>query len=223
VNAPFAFDRERSFYRQSNNPTDEILRKIHLQMSLDIRKILTGKTDSATLEEVCRKILSYLETCGPTAGVMCMAALGRFLSDPAEGAQSQREEEFSDAFNDSRNYAAFRAARPDINPAVYPGNRIPQYYPHVARQLYQMRCEFEWCGMEAVKAHLLAGRTAQLCFKNPGHFIAAVAFDERSQEVIFNDPWPEQYADGNGFNRRMGARTMGDLVEPYALIYYPSV
>lgn len=223
MNAKYAFDEERSFYKQSNNPTEEMLRKIHLQMSLDVRRILNGECEPAVVDAACRKILSYLETCGPTAAIMCMAAHGRFEDDPASGALTQREEELTDFFNDSRHYAEFRKIRDDVDPARIPGNRVPQYYPYAVKTLYNVRCEFIWTGMQEVREHLKAGRTVQLCFKNPGHFIAAVALEEATDVVVYNDPWPEQYADGKGFNRKMAASTMAPLVEPYALVYYPFV
>lgn len=223
MTAKYAFDRERSFYRQSNNSAEELLRKVHLQIARDVRLLLEGKVDGSTLNAVLHKILSYLETCGPTSAVMCMAAFGRFENDPVDGALTQREDELTDFFNDPRNYARFRAVRDDVDPASIPGNRVPQYYPIAVKTLYGVRCEFLWTTLLAVVEHLKEGRTAQLCFKDPGHFFSAVAYDEERDEIVYNDPWPERYMDGNGFNRRAKTAALQDLVEPYALVYYTPV
>ena len=59
----------------------------------------------------------------------------------------------------------------------------------------------------------------QLCFKNPGHFIAYVTYDEDTDETIYNDPWPDRFPDGNGFTRRMIKQEYDSNVKGFAIIY----
>jgi hypothetical protein len=49
----------------------------------------------------------------------------------------------------------------------------------------------------------LGTRSVQLCLKDPRHYIAAVAYDDEKDEIVFNDSWPDRFDDGNGFNRRL--------------------
>ena len=67
------------WYVQTNNPSEELLRKIN-------------KKD-------------FLETCGPSAGVNCAAVHGFDLEIKCPGKyKPQPEEVLSDWFNDPRNY-----------------------------------------------------------------------------------------------------------------------
>jgi hypothetical protein len=58
-----------------------------------------------------------------------------------------------------------------------------------------------------------------LCLVKPGHYIAAVAFDGGAREIIFNDPWPGRFKDGNGFNRRMGEAECKANLKPFRIVY----
>ncbi|MDR0556332.1 MAG: C39 family peptidase [Treponema sp.] len=64
-----------------------------------------------------------------------------------------------------------------------------------------------------------AGQAVQLCLVKPGHYIAAVAYDDLTREIIFNDPWPGRFPGGNGFNRRMGKAEFKGNVKPFLIVY----
>jgi hypothetical protein len=53
----------------------------------------------------------------------------------------------------------------------------------------------------------------------PGHCIAAVAYDDEKQEIVYNDPWPGRFPDGNGFNRGMGRAELKSHVKPFMIAY----
>lgn len=192
--ARFWNDRNH-YYTQTNNPTEEILRK---------------RSDG-----------NWLVSCGPSAAVSCLSAMGYDVAIRSPGSYApQPEEVLMDFFNDPRNYDALRAARPETDPKDWHGNEIPQFYPVAVPAVFGVRADFAWCGdIDRVAASLLEGSAVQLCLVKPGHYVAAVAWDEEARELIFNDPWPGRFADKDGFNRRMGEAEYRANVKPFVIVY----
>jgi hypothetical protein len=125
-----------------------------------------------------------------------------------------------DFFNDPRNYAALKAARPDTPPDVWHGNEVPQFYPVAVKAVFGVNARFYFAhDFGGVAEYLQAGQAVQLCLVKPGHYIAAVAYDDRTREIIFNDPWPGRFADTNGFNRRLGEVEYKTNIKPYVIVY----
>lgn len=191
--APHWSDRSR-YFTQVNNPTDEQLRK-------------TGAR-------------AYLETCGPTTAVNCLAAIGAPIDIRCPGPyRPQPEEVLADFFNDPRNYEALRAERNNLDPASLPGNRVPQYYPLGVREVFGARCEFRWGAkwLEIVD-ELVRGNPVQLCLKSPGHYLAAVAYDDLTDEIVYHDPWPARVG-GDGFACRMARPEFEASLQPFIVVY----
>jgi hypothetical protein len=183
------------YYTQANNPTEEILRK---------------RSDGP-----------WLVSCGPSAATCCVAAMGHDVDILCPGTyRPQSEEVLMDFFNDPRNYAALKAARPDTPPDVWHGNEVPQFYPMAVQAVFGIGAVFLW-GHDFGRAasSLEAGRAVQLCLVKPGHYIAAVAYDDERREIIYNDPWPGRFSDGNGFNRRMGEAEFKSNPKPFLIVY----
>jgi hypothetical protein len=191
--ARFWNDRSR-FYTQVNNPTEEQLRKAGVG--------------------------SWLETCGPTAAVNCLAAVGHTLDIHCPGPyRPQPEEVLTDYFNDPRNYEALRAERSDVRPDALQGNRVPQYYPLAVREVFGAHARFMFLhSWRAVTEYLAAGWAVQLCLKNPGHYLAAVAYDSAADEIIYHDSWPARVG-GDGFARRMKREEYEQNVQNYVVLY----
>jgi hypothetical protein len=187
-------DRER-YYTQTNNPTEEMLRK---------------RADG-----------NWLVSCGPSAAVSCIAAMGYDVSVKCPGMyQPQTEEVLMDYFNDPRNYDALKKVRPEIDPRNYYGNEIAQFYEVAVPAVFGVKCSFAFGGdFDKVASLLQSGKAVQLCLVKPGHYIAGVAFDDTARELIYNDPWPGRFKDGNGFNRRMGEVEFRGNVKPYRIVY----
>lgn len=182
------------YYTQTNNPTDQYLKK-------------TGRDE-------------WLETCGPTAAVNCMAALGYDLSIMCPGPyRPQPEEVLMDFFNDPRNYAALTTVR-NLGQSNIPGNRVPQYYPLGCMEVFDADASFAWMNQfHEIAEEPYDGNAVMLCFKDPGHYIAVVAADDDREELIYNDPWPGRHADNNGFNRRMTQAEYEKHMYPFAIIF----
>lgn len=187
-------DRD-TYYMQANNPTEELLRK--------------------------RVEQSRLESCGPTAAVNCLAVLGYDLRVSCPGPwRPQPEEILMDWFHDPRNYEKLAAVRQDINPLQTPGNRVPQYYPPAVADVFGARADFAWVDrFDLIGEYLCKGYALQICLKNPGHFVAAVAYDDETDEVIYRDPWPDRLPDHNGFNRRLDLDEYTRNIKRYAITY----
>lgn len=198
VGARYWDDRERTAFRQDNNPTEEQLRK--------------------------HGVGSWLETCGATAAVMCLAAVGWGLAIRCPGPyQPQPEEVLADWLNDPRNYGELRKARPDWNPESAPGNRVADYYPRAVAAVFGAHAEYiPQINLAAIKTELAAGRAVQLCLMPPGHYVAAVAHDQATEEIIYHDPWPGRKPQwqGDGFARRM-VGTEEAAIQPYVVVYSP--
>jgi hypothetical protein len=188
-------DRTR-FYTQTNNPTEEILR------------LRGGK--------------GWLETCGPTAAVNCLAALGVNVGIICPGGWvPQPEEILMDFLTDPRHYGDFRNLGAD--PAAAPGNEQAVLYPLAVSRVFGAIAEFLPTKPQfgVLIDRLKAGAALQFCLMTPGHFVAAVAFDDEAGEIIFNDPWPGRVPawKGDGFNRRMGRAEYEANVKDFAVLY----
>jgi hypothetical protein len=132
----------------------------------------------------------------------------------------QSEEVLMDFFNDPRNYAILKKARPDTPPDVWHGNEVPQFYPAAVEAVFGIKAYFRWLhDFGHVANELASGRAVQLCLVKPGHYIAAVAYDEDAREIIYNDPWPDRFPDKNGFNRRMSHAEYQANTKPYLIVY----
>ncbi|NVP23961.1 hypothetical protein [Treponema phagedenis] len=182
------------YFVQTNNPTEEILRK---------------RSDGV-----------WLVSCGPSAAVTCIAAMGFDVEVKTPGGYApQSEEVLMDFFNDPRNYPTLQKVRPETPPDVWHGNEVPQFYPVAVTAVFGVKARFEWRAVfETVASELQNGKAVQLCLKKPGHYIAAVAYDDVADEVIFNDPWPRRFKDGNGFNRRLSKADFSN-VKPFRIVY----
>jgi hypothetical protein len=125
--------------------------------------------------------------------------------------------------NDPRNYGELRKARPDWNPEAAPGNRVADYYPRAVAAVFAARAEYiPRIDLAGIKAELAAGRALQLCLMPPGHYVAAVAWDRATEEIVYHDPWPGRKPqwNGDGFCRRM-VGTEEAALQPYVVSYWP--
>lgn len=195
-------DRALRFHVQTNNPTEEQLRKDELE---------EGKAPRG-----------WLETCGPTSAVNGSDAVSDIqMSVTTPGGYSpQPEEVLADYFNDPANYEKFDKVRGDLNETVVQGNRIPNLYPLALREVFGVRAEFYLTLTRAdVIANILAGRAVMVCLKNPGHYIAAVAYDTDTDEIIYHDSWPAR-TNTDGYALRMGATEYAANVQDCAVVIY---
>lgn len=166
-----AFWNERNLLCvQTNNPTEAMFKK--------------------------RREASWLESCGPTAAVNCLSALGyRVTVTTPGGWQPQPEELLLDWFHDYRNAEI-------LGNYEWP-NRVMSLYAPAVLSVFGVQCQVINLTWGSLVDHLGAGQAVQLLLRQPGHYIATVAYDDETDEILFWDSWPERFPDGDGFNRRM--------------------
>jgi len=191
-------DREKAYFSQENNAFEHMLK--------------------------CRlpEGISPLETCGPTAALNCLAALGHPVDVRTQGRyRPQPEDVLTSYFNDPANFDALRSAWSGLDPEMLPGNEVAQWYPLAVREVFGKPCEFAGAvSFYEAKAHLARGRSVQVCLRKPGHFVALVAIDVETEEFIVNDSWGSRWPDGDGFNKRLPRAEYEKNVKPLSLVYW---
>ena len=185
-----------SFYCQMNNPTE-----VFLQSTMGERQ-------------------GWLQSCGPTAAVNCLASMGVPLKFKGPGVyRPQPEEVLMDYFNDPRNISRLREVR--RLPDNIPGNRVPQYYEMAVEEVFAQRAEFRWgCHFDTVANHVSAGNPVMICLESPSHYVAVVAFDTDTAELVYHDSWGARFPDGRGgFSRRMARAEFSSNVKSYHIVF----
>jgi hypothetical protein len=144
-----------------------------------------------------------LEYCGPSAMINCIAALRDLENTPMNdygGRWEIQPEDYATAyFIDQRNVTHFKRIRGDVDFRQYPPNRIPQYYPTAALNVFAHEARYcEGGTFETIAKLLWEGNAVQLCIKSPGHYIAALAYDSSTMQIGFKDPWAgDRWPGGN--------------------------
>ncbi len=189
------WDDANTYYTQTNNPTEQILKK--------------------------EDGLEWLETCGPTAAVNCLAAAGHSVRIECPGRYwPQPEEVLMDWFNDPINYDAMKRIRDSVDPSTIMGNEVPQWYEAAIPDVFGIPAHFRWgCAFESLRGAIQGNIGVMLCLKKPGHFIAAVAVD--GERLIYREPWPgnpwpERLKGEPGFNRSLKGDELRNL-QPYRI------
>lgn len=163
--------------------------------------------------------------CGPTSAINCLEALGVPVeSETPAGWRPQPEDVLTLWFHDQRNWDELRAVRGGTDPAStrYSPNEVPQYYPPAVRAVFGARAEFAWVSSHGHVASLIdQGNAVMICFRRPGHYVAAVAYDDEEGELIYHDSWPSRFPSGNGFARRLDREEYAENVRPFAVIFCP--
>ena len=184
------------YYSQENNPEEQEFKKLGMA--------------------------GWLETCGPTSAINCIASMGHYVEIKCPGRfKPQPESTLADWFNDPRNYQTMSDIRSSTPPEKWMGNRIPQYYPAAAKDVFNVKAAFISLDSNTIIRHLKEGRAVQGCLINPGHYIAILAYDDVSSEFIFNDPWSTRPGNKNGgFNESMAASELAKNLQHWGIVYF---
>ncbi len=139
----------------------------------------------------------WLETCGTHSAANCLMATRR---DPGAFLESFRlpgggfvrlPDLLTLWMNTPQNRAKLLAARPNLDPDSLPGNEVPQYYPVAVAEVTGAACSYrEGLAWVSILELLRQGSAVQLCLVKPGHYIAAVAYDDSVNQIIYIDPHP---------------------------------
>ena len=163
------------------------------------------------------KALGRLESCGPTAATTIVDMMDNLQAPLTPGGwEPQPEDVLMLWFNDPRNADIMKSIRRGVE--EFPGNQVPQYYPQAVREVYGVRAEFIFTSDFGRIADLLSqGNGVMLCLKDPGHYVAAVAYSDMKGEIIYHDPWPARL--GTGFNLALGLAEYIDNVKEFAVVF----
>lgn len=196
-------DRDNAYYTQENNPMEQMLKKRFAAMGVQ---------------------KGWLETCGPTAAVNCLASIGRNVAMKSLGTYApQPEQVLADWFNDPANYAKMRQAWGQENPELVPGNEIAQWYPIAIKEVFGVDC-CTFVGAltkQQTIEYLSKGCSIQVNLVNPGHFICVGAYDPAADTFYQKDSWSGRWTDGNGFNRALTAAEFETNTKPKFNVYCP--
>lgn len=157
-------------------------------------------------------------TCGPTAAVNCLLAIDAQVDvETSGGWNPQPADVLALWFHDERNWPTLRAVREETDPesTIYSPHEVPQYYPAAVEAVFGARCEFLWLNkFESVVNRLIVGMAVQLCL--PGHYVAAVAYDNEVDKIIYHDSYPKGRS---GFAKWLDRETYSRECQPFALVY----
>jgi hypothetical protein len=195
------FDDRSTFSIQTNNATETLLSKV---LPKDSRGIPVG----------------WLESCGPTSAINVIDSMGLDTKIKTPGGWSpQPEDVLFDWFSDQRNYPVMKLARSDIDPKDFLGNEVPQYYPDAVLAVFGVKAKYhESVGFTTISALVSGGEGAMICLKSPGHYLAVVAYDEATKELIYRDSWPGRTGK-DGFNLRMNADEYNANTKKFAIVF----
>lgn len=145
------------------------------------------KQNNNPIEKWSKKLVS----CGPSAAINCLAAMGLLPVARKTGEyEHQPEQDLFDAMNDEKNQPLLYRVRGDEDAKKYPANEIPQFYPPILKMLYNIDAEFVWThDWSYITEELKRKRAVMLCLEKPGHFIAAVAYNTVKDLIIYRDPY----------------------------------
>ncbi len=166
-------DKSRIFYIQTNNSLECFLAKYNRQI-----KIKAG----------------YLWSCGISSSCIAMSAFGYDLPKCAEGI-------LFDVLNSESFYHLYTPLKKQgINIAASIGNLFSEAYPIAVKEAFGATASIGEKVIWTDLIHMLKNDYPfQFAFKEPSHYNAAVAYDEKNNIIKRVDPWP-----GNTMNKQGG-------------------
>jgi len=195
--APFWNDPS-AYYRQDDNPTEHLLKV----------RSPTGK--------------GWLETCGPTAAINCLASLGAMVACITPGGYlPQPEQMLCDFLNDPHQFDDLRRQWDGLDPEKVAGNEVAHWYPWAVTKLFgQVASRFVGKLSTDQAIELLSqGHALQVCLINPGHFVAVVAYSPEEEAFIINDPWAGRWPDRSGWKKRLTLKEYQNNTKPVTVAY----
>lgn len=179
------------------------------------RKTFSVQTNNA-VENLLRlwsgKDTGFLETCGPTSAINVLESMGHPVAILSSSMATIQPEDFLTIWmNDPKNAPGF--------PTSAPVNEYAKAYPNAISKVFGKACRYlEGQSFEWISSMVAGGMGCMVCLKDPGHFIAIVAFDNVENKLVYRDPWPNR-TKTDGFNLRMGKSEFDINVKPYAVVF----
>lgn len=162
--------------------------------------------------------------CGPTMCAMGFDVSGWPMSVFTPGVQP--EDSILMMLHNRFNLELLKKTR-NIDYDKYPPNEVPQVYDVVGEILYgkYKANKFEWhLNFDIIKKNI----DNDICmgihgdFPCGGHYVLIVGYDDEKNVIIFNDPYPPQWKDYNGYNREMTMNFFYDNISLFRIDFYPN-
>lgn len=161
--------------------------------------------------------------CGPESAAMGFDIAGQDMSIFTPG--EQPGDAIINIFHDPKHLPKYKAARGDDTfYKKYSANEIPQIYPAMSEIIFGEKvCSFHWGNtFEQIKESIDTGSPVMLCGRFPcgGHYVLAVGYDEKTGDIIFNDPYPRQWPDKKGYRRRMSPEFQKKKLKGFRVVFH---
>lgn len=160
--------------------------------------------------------------CGPTVAAMGFDISGCPMDVFTPG--EQPEDSILMVANNPKNLDKLRQVR-DIDYDMYPPHEVPQIYNIIGQLIYDKEvCRFEWgLDFDIIKSNIKNQTVMMICGKFPagGHYVLVVGFDDEKRKIIYNDPYPDQWPDKNGYNREMDLEFLDNKIEKWRIDFFP--
>lgn len=175
--------------------------------------VQTNNAHEAFLRRWSGKDRGYLELCGPTSAINVIESMGAPVECKSPVGEPIQPEDYLAAWMNTP------ANRPSYIPDERPTNEYPKAYPNAITKVFGRSCKYlEGQSFEWITSMVFGGTGCMICLKDPGHFLAVVAFDNETNELIYRDPWPNRTGT-DGFNLRMGKKEFDANVKPYVVVF----
>ncbi len=183
--------------------------------------------DNNAAEAYSSKIMKkrWLESCGNVSATIIAAVFDRFVDEDeyfnCPGGWQMPADDFAWIYmNLPANYEKFLKTRPNLNPNEYPGNRVPQYYEDLFRDVFDIEAHY---GFRPLKSkliqHIKEKNAFMMLFKKPRHYVCVVEYDVSTDEWIYIDPWKKNKMNkNNGWRERIKADSKN--IQPHYVLAY---
>lgn len=164
--------------------------------------------------------------CGPTSAAMGFDIAGWPMDVFTPG--EQPEDSILMMVHNPANLKKIKKRR-NLNYDKFPPNEVPQVYDVVGELLYGKwkACKFEWgLSFEIIKKNIDRGISMMISgpFPAGGHYVLIVGYDDKEKipenRVIFNDPYPPQWENRQGYNREMTLDFLSKM-HGYRIDFFP--
>lgn len=169
--------------------------------------------------------------CGPTSAAMGFDIAGWPMQIFTPG--EQPEDSILMIAHNPKNLELLKKRR-NINYNKFPPNEVPQIYDVIGELLYReyigsnkriKACQFRWnLDFDIIKNNINNGIPMMICGDFPcgGHYVLIVGYDDDRNVIIFNDPYPLQWSNKNGYNREMKINFLRKNIHKWRIDFFPS-
>jgi len=156
--------------------------------------------------------------CGPESLAMALDIAGWDMSVFTPG--EQPGDSLLMVYHNPLNLKIFNQER-KLDYDKWPPNEIPQLMGPVTELVFGERAAFfhsAGLNFQTIKDAINEGFPLVVSGNFPagGHYVTVKGYDDdKGPQVIFNDPFPPQWPDNNGYNRHMSWEEFDTIVSPY--------